>query len=106
MNDLRFAIRQLFKSPSFALLAILTLAVAIGLNTAIFSVVHALLLDPFPYRDHARIVQLRQQKKTDATVQMQHTGREFGAFKEQAQSFEGLAALENVTRNLTVANQQ
>ena len=106
MNDLRFAIRQLFKSPSFALLAILTLAIAIGLNTAIFSVVHALLLDPFPYRDHARIVQLRQQKKNDASAQMQHTGREFGAFKEQARSFEYLAALENVTRNLTVAGQQ
>jgi putative ABC transport system permease protein len=107
MHDLRFAIRQLVKSPGFAALAILTLAVAIGLNTAIFSVVHALLIDPFPYRDHARIVQLQQQKpKADSAVQTQHTGREFGAFKEQARSFETLAAIENVSRNLTVANQQ
>src|SRR3712207_4034761 len=106
MNNLRFAIRQLLKAPGFTLLVVLTLALGIGMNTAIFSVVHALLLDPFPYRDHARIVQLRQQKKADPTVQLTHTGREFGAYKEQARSFESLAAIENVSRNITVAGQQ
>jgi putative ABC transport system permease protein len=104
--DLRYALRQLIKSPGFTLLAVLTLALGIGMNTAIFSVVQALLLDPFPYRDHARIVQLRQQKSSDNAVQTQHTGREFGAYQEQARSFEALAAIENVSRNLTVANQQ
>ena len=107
MNDLRFALRQLRKSPGFTLVAVMTLAVAIGMNTAIFSIVHALLLDPFPYRDHLRVVQLRQQKPhADNAVQTQHTGREFGAYQEQARSFETLAATENVSRNLTVANQQ
>jgi putative ABC transport system permease protein len=106
MNDLRFAIRQLLKSPAFTTLAVLTLAVAIGMNTAIFSVAHALLLDPFPYPDHQRLVQLRQQKlPADAAPQLQHTGREFGAF-EQAQSLAALAASENVSRNLTVDGQQ
>jgi putative ABC transport system permease protein len=105
-NDLRYALRQLIKSPGFTLLAVLTLALGIGMNTAIFSVVHALLLDPFPYRDHARIVQLRQQKPTDNAIQPQHTGREFGAYQEQARSFQAMAAIENVSRNLTVANQQ
>jgi predicted permease len=76
------------------------------MNTAIFSVVHALLIDPFPYRDHARLVQLRQQKPTDNSIETQHTGREFGAYQEQARSFQALAAIENVSRNLTVANQQ
>ena len=106
MSDLRSAFRQLTKSPGFTLLAVLTLALGIGMNTAIFSVVHALLLDPFPYRDHARLVQLRQQKPTDSGVQTQHTGREFGSYQEQARSFEALAAIENVSRNLTVGNQQ
>ena len=106
MTDLRYALRQLVKSPGFTLLAVLTLALGIGMNTAIFSVVHALLIDPFPYRDHGRLVQLRQQKPTDSAVQMQHTGREFAAFQEQARSFQALAAVENVSRNLTVANEQ
>ncbi|MBA2744060.1 MAG: ABC transporter permease, partial [Chthoniobacterales bacterium] len=107
MNDLRFAVRQLLKAPGFAIVAVLTLAVAIGMNTAIFSVVHALLVDPFPYRDHSRIVQLRQQKPhVDGAVQTQHTGREFAAYQEQARSFEALAAMENVSRNLTVGNVQ
>jgi predicted permease len=107
MTDLRFALRQLLKSPGFATLTVLTLALAIGMNTAIFSIVHAVLLDPFPYRDHSQLVQLRQQKLPgDTAVQTQHTGREFGAFQEQARSFEALAAIENVSRNLTVAGQQ
>ncbi len=107
MNDLRFALRQLLKSPGFTALTVLTLALAIGMNTAIFSVVHALLLDPFPYRGHSRLVQLQQQKlPADSAVQTQHTGREFAAFQEQGTSFQALAAIENISRNLTVANQQ
>ncbi|HKP94095.1 MAG TPA: ABC transporter permease [Chthoniobacterales bacterium] len=106
MTDLRFAFRQLLKSPGFTALAVITLALAIGMNTAIFSVVHALLLDPFPYRDHTRLVQLWQQKHSDAAIQTQHTGREFAAYREQARTLQNLAAIENVSRNLTVNNQQ
>ncbi|MBA3882985.1 MAG: ABC transporter permease [Chthoniobacterales bacterium] len=107
MTDFRFAVRQLLKAPGFTLLTVATLALGIGMNTAIFSVVHALLLDPFPYKDHTRIVQLRQQKPhAEATVQTLHTGREFAAYREQAKSVESLAAIETVSRNVTVANQQ
>nr|MBA3884078.1 ABC transporter permease [Chthoniobacterales bacterium] len=107
MTNFRSALRQLLKSPGFTFLTVATLALGIGMNTAIFSVVHALLLDPFPYRDHARIVQLRQQKPhAEATVQTLHSGREFGAYREQAKSIESLAAIETVSRNVTVANQQ
>lgn len=107
ITDLRSAFRQLSKSPGFAFTAIATLAVAIGLNTAIFTVVHALLLDPFPYPNSDRLIQLRQQKPhVESEPRTNYTGREFGAFHEQARSFSGLAALETVSRNLTVGNQQ
>jgi putative ABC transport system permease protein len=107
LTDLRSAFRQIFKSPGFAGVAIATLAIAIGLNTSIFTVVHALLLDPFPYPNANRLIQLRQQKPhVEPEPRTNYTGKEFGAFHEQARSFSGLAAMEPVSRNVTVNNQQ
>ncbi len=58
MNDLRFAIRQLLKSPGFSALAILTLAIGIGMNTAIFSLAHDLFLRGLPFAEPARVVHI------------------------------------------------
>src|SRR6266487_6884489 len=60
MNDLKFAFRQLLKNPGFAAVAVLTLALGIGANTAIYSVVDGVLLRPLPFADPERVLMVWQ----------------------------------------------
>lgn len=62
MNDLLFAVRQLRKNPGFAVASILTLGLGIGVNTAIFSVIHAVLLRPLPYVESDRLMLIREKQ--------------------------------------------
>ncbi|HKQ96814.1 MAG TPA: ABC transporter permease [Candidatus Polarisedimenticolia bacterium] len=88
--DLRFALRMLFKSPAVSLIAVLMLAIGIGANTAIFSVVNTVLLNPLPYRDADRLVVIAdvQPGLNDAPSSYP----EYLAWKEQGSPFEAVAA--------------
>src|SRR5262249_31220000 len=60
LSDSRYAIRTLFRAPAFTAIAVTTLALGIGANTAIFSIINGVLLKPLPYRDAARIARLTE----------------------------------------------
>lgn len=64
LQDLRYALRQLRKSPGFAVTAVLSLTLGIGATTAIFSVVYSILLDPYPYKDSGRMVHVELRDKS------------------------------------------
>jgi putative ABC transport system permease protein len=104
--DLRYAVRMLAKNPSFTAVTVLTLALGIGANTAIFTIIHSVLLNPFPYPEQDRLVQIRQDRPQQNTRGAAlHAGQEYLAFRE-ASSFEHVAVVETVSRNISVGGEQ
>src|SRR6476660_1133095 len=101
LQDMRYALRQLCKNPGFAAVIILTLALGIGANTAIFSTVSALVLHPQPFPDIERLLLLREGRFGQADEE--ETFAPAGVFDlaSRAKSFEGLAAFRYANFNLT-----
>src|SRR4051812_16125798 len=100
-NDARYAVRTLTKNRAFAALAITTLGLGIGANTAIFSVIYGVLLKPLPYADSDRLVLIRQSAplagRADAGVSI----KEFFTYRDQAtQDFEGLVEFHQMNFDL------
>jgi putative ABC transport system permease protein len=101
MHDLIYCFRMLRKRPSFTILAVLTLALAIGASTALFSIVNVVVLNPFPYQDPSRLFFVRQSlPKLGVQDQFRSSGPEFVDIAKSG-IFERVAAFEPVSRNLT-----
>lgn len=91
-SDVRFAVRQLRKTPAFTLVAALTLALGIGANSAIFSLIHSVLLRPLPYAHSDRLLALRERHGPGDTDGMVVTYGNYEAWRERVRSFDAFAA--------------
>jgi len=91
-HDLRYGARMLMKKPGFTLTAGFTLALGIGLNAALFSIVNALILRPLPYHEADRLVQLWQRDRRQGVAESPVSNADFLAWRTQARSFASLTA--------------
>src|SRR5215510_7896857 len=99
-HDVRFGLRMLRKNPAFSLIAVVTLALGIGANTAIFSVVNAALLRPLPYEHADRLVMIWDTNAERALDHERPAPGNFLDWKAQRQVFDGMAAWFQTSRTL------
>ena len=105
MNDLKFAFRQLLKNPGFTAVAVLTLALGIGANTAIFSLINAAMLKALPVKNPESIVLLGSRGKEDNKTDFGFYYPVFRKLREQNQFFDDVAAFAPVPLNVRIDGQ-
>ena len=101
LQDVRHALRQLRNKPAFTAVAVITLALGIGANTAIFSVVNAVLIRPLPYPNANRLVMIWEKRLPDGEQQNVTSPATFLTWRERGTIFEQTAACHNGTAILT-----
>ena len=100
-QDIRYGARMLRKNPGFTLIAVITLALGIGANTAIFSVINAVLLRPLPFKEPGQLVMLWERRPNSGPANITISAHEFVAWKERSHSFESLTLIQPNGLNLT-----
>ncbi|MBI1950288.1 MAG: ABC transporter permease, partial [Acidobacteria bacterium] len=101
LQDLRYGLRTLVKNMGFAAVAVLALALGIGANTAIFSVVDAVLLRPLPFGDPDRLMLVLSSNPGKGFPKFPASPPDFIDWREQSQAFEGMAAVDGAPYNLS-----
>src|ERR1700674_5810014 len=101
LKDIRYGLRSLLKQPAFAIIAVLTLALGIGANTAIFSMVNALLLKPLPFPNLDRIVALWDKVPSRGVERNEVALANYLDWRAQNKSFEQLGVYRWWSTNLT-----
>src|SRR5262245_27300723 len=102
-QDLRYGARMLWKSPGFTSIAVITLALGIGANTAIFSVIDALMLRPLPFREPYKLFQVWESNVKLGYKEMDASYPNFADWRDQNQVFEQIAIYSSRTYNLAGA---
>jgi len=106
LQDLRYGLRMLVHKPGFAAVAVITLALGIGANTAIFSVVNAVLLRPLPYRDPGKLVRVYTEFPTMDLKKFWMSPPEFLDIQNEADSWESIGAWTTTGRNVATSTDE